>query len=407
MVFFRLIVTVCVVLLAACGEKPRVVQQPTSEPPNGPSQGETIDRDKSGPTSQDQPARGLSDIRILVNQAFDRLSLVGAQRSEHLVVEAREGKIRVFERQGKMLRFLDEGSGFRFLPAAAPLELEGVRYRGLLDIFINPLGQAVAVNQVDLESYLRGVVPNELGPVTFPYLEALKAQAVAARTFAVAGLGTFARRGFDLYSDSRSQVYTGSSNEHPLSNRAVIETRGLVVSYQGKPIAAFYSSTCGGITEDYSRVFSGDPIPYLRGGIECTDQLSPYHSWSTRVALDEHQPALAKRLAIDCLTDLKLLHRDNAGRVEAIQFVGREHRETLGANDFRVVLGLRSNYILELDTQQDSRGCIRELSVRGKGWGHGVGLCQMGSVSMAQRGGMYEEILSHYYPGTRLINWYQ
>ncbi|HLU99887.1 MAG TPA: SpoIID/LytB domain-containing protein [Acidobacteriota bacterium] len=404
---FRLFLLFVGISTIACGDKPRVIQQPVPLTLDRPSHADTAATDQAEPAPSSRPAPAPSQIRLLIGEDFDRLLVTNSQKGEQIEVKATGGKIRIFQKQETVTRFLEEGSGFRFTASGAePLKVQGVAYRGLVDIFINPLGTPVAVNEVDLESYLCGVVPNELGPVAFPYLEALKAQAVAARSFAASGLGTFASRGFDLYSDSRSQVYTGTGNEHPLSTQAVNETRGLILSFQGKPIAALYSSTCGGRTEDYSRVFSGKPLPYLRGGIECSDQLSPYHSWRTRVSFEDRADKMKARLAIDCLTDLKLLHRNEAGRVEAIQFVGRHRQETLRANDFRLVLGLRSNFIVDLDTQFDSRGCIRELNVQGKGWGHGVGLCQMGAVSMAQKGILFDDILDHYYPETTLTKLY-
>jgi len=404
---FRLFLLFVGISTIACGDKPRVIQQPVPLTLDRPSHADTAATDQAEPAPSSRPAPAPSQIRLLIGEDFDRLLVTNSQKGEQIEVKATGGKIRIFQKQETVTRFLEEGSGFRFTASGAePLKVQGVAYRGLVDIFINPLGTPVAVNEVDLESYLCGVVPNELGPVAFPYLEALKAQAVAARSFAASGLGTFASRGFDLYSDSRSQVYTGTGNEHPLSTQAVNETRGLILSFQGKPIAALYSSTCGGRTEDYSRVFSGKPLPYLRGGIECSDQLSPYHAWRTRVSFEDRADKMKARLAIDCLTDLKLLHRNEAGRVEAIQFVGRHRQETLRANDFRLVLGLRSNFIVDLDTQFDSRGCIRELNVQGKGWGHGVGLCQMGAVSMAQKGILFDDILDHYYPETTLTKLY-
>ena len=115
-----------------------------------------------------------------------------------------------------------------------------------------------------LEDYVRGVVPNELSPGIFPAVEALKAQAIAARTYAVFNRGRFAASGFDLLPTIRSQVYGGKATEHPLTDRAVAETRGVVATYAGEPIVAYYTSTCGGHTEDGDKIFGGEPVPYLR-----------------------------------------------------------------------------------------------------------------------------------------------
>jgi peptidoglycan hydrolase-like amidase len=151
---------------------------------------------------------------------------------------------------------------------SAPVRFNEKPYRGRLEVFSNPRGALTVVNVLSLEDYVRGVVPNELSPGGYPALEALKAQAVAARTYAVRNRNQFASQGFDLLPTTRSQVYGGLSTEHPLSTRAVDETRGLVATYKGEPINALYTSTCGGRTEDVENIFN-EATPYLRGR-ECS-----------------------------------------------------------------------------------------------------------------------------------------
>jgi stage II sporulation protein D len=153
-------------------------------------------------------------------------------------------------------------------PDKAPLNFEGVDYRGTITVRLDTRGRITVINTLPMELYLQGVVPNELSPGGFPEIEALKAQAVAARTYAVRNLGQFADQGFDLLPTARSQVYAGRSSEQPLSTRAVEETRGIVATFEGRPINALYTSTCGGRTEDVELVF-GRPEPYLRG-VACT-----------------------------------------------------------------------------------------------------------------------------------------
>jgi stage II sporulation protein D len=154
--------------------------------------------------------------------------------------------------------------------SAAPIILVGGRpYRGEISLALNRRGLLDVINTLPLEDYLRGVVPAELSPVGFPELEALKAQAIAARSYALSRLG---RAEFDLTDDARSQVYGGVLVEHPLSDRAVEETRGIVAVYQGEPIEALYSSTCGGQTENNEAIFSGKPLPYLRSVACALDQ---------------------------------------------------------------------------------------------------------------------------------------
>ena len=145
----------------------------------------------------------------------------------------------------------------------SPVRLNDRPYRGRIEVFTNLRGNLTVVNELGLEDYVRGVVANELSPGGYPAIEALKAQAIAARTYALKNRGQFMSQGYDLLPTTRSQVYRGLTSENPLSTRAVDETRGLIATYQGEPINALYTSTCGGRTEDSEKIFN-DAVPYLR-----------------------------------------------------------------------------------------------------------------------------------------------
>jgi stage II sporulation protein D len=149
--------------------------------------------------------------------------------------------------------------------AAVPVRYNGKAYRGRIEVFVNSRGSLTVVNVVPIEDYLLGVVPSELG---LPQLEAQKAQAVAARTYAIANINGFVSQGFDLLPTISSQVYKGVSIETQMGTRAVRETRGIVATYKGKPITAYYTSTCGGRTENSENIFN-HAEPYLRG-VECS-----------------------------------------------------------------------------------------------------------------------------------------
>jgi stage II sporulation protein D len=146
----------------------------------------------------------------------------------------------------------------------APVRFNDRPYRGRIEVFTNLRGSLTVVNELGLEDYVRGVVANELSPGGYPALEAQKAQAIAARTYALKNRGQFLAQGFDILPTTRSQVYRGLTSENPLSTRAVDETRGIIATYEGEPINALYTSTCGGRTEDSENIFN-DAIPYLRG----------------------------------------------------------------------------------------------------------------------------------------------
>lgn len=148
---------------------------------------------------------------------------------------------------------------------AGPMKVNDKAYRGLLEVRIDPSGRLQVINIVHIEEYLRGVVPGEMGPAVYPEIEALKAQAVAARTYVVRNLGQFRAKGFDICDTPRCQVYLGIGGEHPLTDKAIEATRGIILEYQGKPINALYTSTCGGHTENVEGVFLEQKAPYLRG----------------------------------------------------------------------------------------------------------------------------------------------
>ena len=146
-----------------------------------------------------------------------------------------------------------------------PVAVDGKTYRGVVELRVSPYGTIRPVNWVGLELYLRGVVPAELGPEVWPELQALKAQAVAARTYVWRNLGQFSDEGFDLCATPRCQVYAGEGAEHPLSDRAVLTTRGEILTAAGKPIVALYTATCGGHTENGSDIFPEHSEDYLSG----------------------------------------------------------------------------------------------------------------------------------------------
>jgi stage II sporulation protein D len=176
----------------------------------------------------------------------------------------------------------DELAVATIFPARAGDEIavDGLPYRGLFEVRAAQGGGLTVVNVLNLEDYLRGVVPNELSPTAFGHLEALKAQAVAARTYVLRNLGQFAARGYDICATPTCQVYRGRSTEHPLSDQAVLETRGLAASHRGQLINALYTSTCGGHTEQGSNIFDGEPTPYLVG-VSCAPEREAWASLRT------------------------------------------------------------------------------------------------------------------------------
>jgi stage II sporulation protein D len=182
-------------------------------------------------------------------------------------------------------------------------------YRGRIEVFTNLRGNLTVVNELGLEDYVKGVVANELSPGGYPAIEALKAQAIAARTYALKNRGQFLSQGFDILPTTRSQVYRGLTSENALSSRAVDETRGIIATYNGEPINALYTSTCGGRTEDSENIFN-DAIPYLRAR-ECAAEGATFDRFVIRTT---REPAeLRDESNVTLARDVSLLLTQNFG----------------------------------------------------------------------------------------------
>ena len=228
------------------------------------------------------PAKGWYRVRVgsfssreEAEKIFPRLSSLGYD--DYWVVEekvAYEGKLNIritTPQYGKLVTTSDPILCFP-RREEKPLMVSDIPYRGAVELFIDDYGKLQVVNELSLEDYLKGVVPCEMSPQLFPEIEALKAQAIAARTYAYKNMGKFSVLGYDLCPTAACQVYKGYSLESQLSNRAVEDTRGIIITYQGEPINALYTSTCGGHTEDVENVFTDEFIPYLRG-VECYPEM--------------------------------------------------------------------------------------------------------------------------------------
>jgi stage II sporulation protein D len=223
-----------------------------------------------------------------------------------------------------------------FQPGGTPLQVAGKAYRGAIGVEKGPSGKLLAIDTVGIEDYLRGVVPAEM-PSAWP-AEALKTQAVAARTYALANRAT--AKPYDLYADTRSQVYLGVSTEVRSTNAAIDATAGQVVTYQGKPISALFSSSSGGRTAAQSEAFpGGKPVPYLASVTDPYDN-SPYKNWS--VAIDGGQAAKALGLKGTVLDLAPVV--GPSGRVVTATLTLPTGQTIVPGSALRSGLGLRSTW---------------------------------------------------------------
>jgi stage II sporulation protein D len=251
-----------------------------------------------------------------------------------------------------------------FLPGAAPLELDRP-YRGQISVSVTG-AKLDAVNLLGLEQYLQGVVAQEM-PSAWPE-EALKAQAVAARSYALSHLIT--GKPFDLYSDVRSQVYGGIRGENPRTTAAVLATKGEVMLWEGRAVDALFHSTSGGATLDAVEVF-GKAVPYLLGVEDPWSSLSPVHRWGpTPVA----EATLRKGLKLRAPVTALKLTRGASGRVARVQVTSGGATTTISGADLRRAGGLRSTWITQLATLSLTRpgGAVvygKSIVVAGKALG--------------------------------------
>ena len=289
-----------------------------------------------------------------------------------------------------------------------------MKLRGKLKI-INNSNSVMMVNSLDLESYLKGFIPKEmpLGKGKENY-EALKAFAICARTYTLMKINS--KKYFDLYIDVRDQVYGGVDAEKPISNLAVDETKNLILTYDGKPAKVFYHSTCGGKTEDVKNIFDIDSAYYLsvtEDGNHPYCSISPSFNWeevyTPDVFIERLKNANLVNKDFDVLENVFIVNRFESGRVNELRvdLSSSQNGETtsviLKGNNIRSIIRTANNKsILKsicFDLIMDE---YKNVTINGKGYGHGVGLCQWGAIGQSGAGKNFKEILSHYFPGTKI-----
>jgi stage II sporulation protein D len=271
--------------------------------------------------------------------------------------------------------------------------VNGKGYRNGVEIQVAEKG-LVVINELGLEDYLAGIINCEISSQWS--MEAVKAQAVVARSYAVFQREARKNLPYHLESTVLDQVYGGCDLEDSRAVRGVRETAGEVLMYDGKVIQAFFHSSCGGHTEAAENVWSFG-MPYLRG-VDCKYCLtSPSVEWVLTIPLDKLESILRNGgYAVAGLRGIIPLSRNKSGRIESLSIVFENGSVNLSAVDFRKMVG----YSVIKSTNFDVRISGENAIFSGRGYGHGVGLCQWGAKKRAEDGFNYREILSYYYPGT-------
>jgi len=317
-------------------------------------------------------------------------------------------------------------------------------YRGKAIIRPSDTGITV-INELGLEEYLYGVLPMEM-PYNWP-LEALKAQAIAARTYALKNFNKYQEYGFNLSNSIDSQVYGGYEVERESTNKAVDVTAGQIIVYNNKLINAFYHADNGGYAESSDNVWEFS-LPYLISGPDRFSIDTPHSSWEKTLTIKEiEQRLIQKNIVMEKVIGLKILDTSESGRVTKLMIIGSKNSIILTKQSIRDVLDLKSNlfrietndmfYILNGQGTTTARDYLQSLAfvtskgvcknsnteiirikgrngtrkfstqsknyvIKGRGWGHGVGLSQWGAKRMAEMGYNCTEILQHYYRGSQV-----
>lgn len=310
------------------------------------------------------------------------------------------------------------GQALEIRSSTGSVSIEGREYRGSVRVVREADGTLTAINLVGLELYLKGVLPSEIGALSESRLSAMRAQAVASRSYTLHRMADSRERSYDVVSGVGDQVYTGVEGERPITNRAIEETYGEVATYKGLPIRANFSSTCGGVTCDNEDAWPDEkPLKYLRSVRDVTGRRgtelcgdSKYFGWQVEWDADELTEILSSHYLEGAsgdtefegrVTGMKVVKRNGAGRARVVEIETDKGKFEVRADKMRWALRrpdggpLRSTFFeLKLEKR---RGQVRKLVANGKGWGHGVGMCQWGAIGMADRGFGYKDILHHYY----------
>ena len=358
------------------------------------------------------PANLNRPLRVGVYTDVKELYLLREGEEVHITLDKNrlkfQGKGGAFTAESKEI--FNEGKCVSIAPTKKQLSISC--FPGYFVVSFNK-GRINAINIVDMEEYLRGVIPYEIGQLDSSRFNALKAQAVAARTYAYKHFGSRESLGFDVFADTKDQVYKGLQSATALTDSAVKETRGEVMTYNGEFITAYYHSTCGGMSETMD-TWEKPNLPYLKTKSDLRKDGTPwcnessYSKWERNFSEDElvklfvqnAGEAKAKVSSFKKVKNIAIKDTLPSGRILTLTVTtDKESFEVRGDKTrwlFKKNGTILPSSFFKVSKEKD------QWVIKGKGFGHGVGMCQMGVRARAQAGQSYVEILSHYYPGITL-----
>ncbi len=342
------------------------------------------------------PAWAKAEMRVAIRKGVDQVTLGSSTTAVirdgggQAIAQLPGGQALVAEAERSLVKLADrQGGAFWIEPTAEGHVFIGDGwYRGRI-LVLSSAGELVAINYVDLEQYLYSVLGGEM-PTSWP-LEAIQAQAVAARSYALYKRQRAASGLYDLEDNTAWQVYRGLATESQRTHAAVNATRGQVLTYNGQIIEAVFHSSSGGHTENVEDIWSNS-LPYLRG-VRDFDQGAPIFQWIKTFSMGEFQERIP---GIGPLISATPERTTPQGRIITMRLTGQSGNRILSGNEMRQALGLRSTLfsitLIGMDT----------IQINGRGYGHGIGMSQWGARNLAAQGRTYQQILAHYYQGATL-----
>jgi stage II sporulation protein D len=304
----------------------------------------------------------------------------------------------------------------------SPFNYHNKKYAGRIIITRKEGNPVWVINKVNLETYLQGVVPAEIPTYQADYIQADKAQAICARTYALNNIRENSGKAYHIYGDIRSQVYGGMDFETLQGNSAVESTKGVVIKYNNKLATIYYHSTCGGMLE--SGAYFGDKgdLPYLQPykdllGDDFACSASPYFRWQRQFTFDQLDSIVyvkfgkgIKNIIVNDTTDIyfkiTILERTKGGRIQKLEISYADTSFVLNGLDIRKFFTDGRGKYLPSTMFTLSLANDTTLVLNGGGYGHGVGMCQYGALSMAEKGFKYYHILYKYFRGSYLEKLY-
>jgi len=360
-------------------------------------------------------------VGIVSNRKTSDIKIIPVNDSS-LVINGKEikNKLRIFFNKRQIIR-INCGDEILEFKNIARILINGTAsisnrsnqryYRGIIDIEIRN-NSLFMINTIDLEDYVLSVLESEAQNVE--NFEAMKANAVAIRTYAIAAKSRHIKDGYNFCDLTHCQFYRGFKNIRDITYKAVNETKGIIMEYKGVPIWAMYHSVCGGRTEDAYDVWGYDTMPYLKsvrdtiGRVNLCSEGFGYR-WITKISIKRFDSFVKKIISKnrkEKFLNIKNIIYSKSGRVLKFDIVSDKKKYTLSGVDFYHIAGRSFGWLAIKSTAFEVKRDNKYIIFNGRGYGHGVGMCQAGAEKMGELGFDYKKILKHYYSDIKFVKLY-